>query len=66
MEQAFKTRFLWWFWYVLALDTNHEDKFKKFPLKPISHHTLSSDTFIIPKDMEKRLKKANSIQFGLI
>lgn len=53
------------FWYVLALDTNHEDKFKKFHLKSISHLILTSDTFSIPEDMEEYLKKANSIWFDL-
>lgn len=53
------------FWYILALDINHEDKFKKFHLKSISNITLTRDHFSISSDIEERLKKANSIWFDL-
>lgn len=53
------------FWYVLALDTNHEDKFKKFHLKSIANLTCTQDHFNISNKIEERLKKANSIWFDL-
>ncbi|MBN2833072.1 MAG: transcriptional regulator [Campylobacterales bacterium] len=53
------------FWYLLALDSNHNDKFKKFHLKSISNLTIKENTFPILEDIEDRLKKANSIWFDL-
>lgn len=53
------------FWYLLALDSHDEDKFKKFHLKSIMHLTLSQTLFNITSDIEDRLKKANSIWFDL-
>jgi len=53
------------FWYLLALDSDHDDKFKKFHLKSISNLTTKENTFCILEDIEDRLKKANSIWFDL-
>lgn len=53
------------FWYLLALDSNHEDKFKKFHLKSISNFTSTVDHFSISSGIEERLKNANSIWFDL-
>lgn len=53
------------FWYLLALDSNHEDKFKKFHLKSISNLTCNEKSFSIASDIEERLKNANSIWFDL-
>lgn len=53
------------FWYLLALDSHDEDKFKKFHLKSIAHLVLSQTLFNITSDIEDRLKKANSIWFDL-
>lgn len=53
------------FWYLLALDTDDKNKFKKFHLKSISHLCLTTITFVLPVVIEERLKKANSIWFDL-
>ena len=53
------------FWYVLALDIEDDDKFKKFHLKSISHCTLTQEQFELSLSLEERLKKANSIWFDL-
>lgn len=53
------------FWYLLALDMNDEDKFKKFHLKSISALIPQEDIFEIDTELEERLAKANSIWFDL-
>ena len=53
------------FWYLLAFDSEDNDKFKKFHLKSISELTLLESTFSISSDIENRLAKANSIWFDL-
>ena len=53
------------FWYVLALDIEDDDKFKKFHLKSISHCTVTQEQFELSLSLEERLKKANSIWFDL-
>lgn len=53
------------FWYLLAFDSEDNDKFKKFHLKSISNLELKGETFSIDSDIEQRLLKANSIWFDL-
>ena len=53
------------FWYLLTLDTNDFDQFKKFHLKSISNLSFLNQTFTMPQLVEDRLKKANSIWFDL-
>lgn len=53
------------FWYLLCLDTNKEDKFKKFHLKSIKNLTISNEKFTNTKDIEAKLKNANSIWFDI-
>ena len=53
------------FWYLLALDTENGDKFKKFHLKSIATLSLGEVSFSLATDLEERLKKANSIWFDL-
>ena len=53
------------FWYLLALDINDDDKFKKFHLKSIRTLTPQEDLFEIDTLLEERLEKANSIWFDL-
>ena len=65
MVKPLKLAFFDGFWYLLALDSHNEDKFKKFHLKSITHLTLSQTLFNITSDIEERLKQANSIWFDL-
>jgi predicted DNA-binding transcriptional regulator YafY len=65
MVKPLKLAFFDGFWYLLALDSHDEDKFKKFHLKSISHISLNTNSFHITSDIENRLKKANSIWFDL-
>jgi predicted DNA-binding transcriptional regulator YafY len=53
------------FWYVLALDIDDEDKFKKFHLKSVKNLSLTKEPFELNPLLEERLKKANSIWFDL-
>ena len=53
------------FWYLLCLDTNKNDKFKKFHLKSIKDLTVLDEVFKNTKEIEKGLKKANSIWFDI-
>lgn len=53
------------FWYLLCLDTNKDDKFKKFHLKSIKNLTILNEKFINTKDIEAKLKNANSIWFDI-
>lgn len=53
------------FWYLLALDINDNDKFKKFHLKSIRTLIPQEDLFEIDTLLEERLEKANSIWFDL-
>jgi len=53
------------FWYLLAFDSEDNDKFKKFHLKSISNLERKEETFSIDSDIEQRLLKANSIWFDL-
>ena len=53
------------FWYLLALDINDDDKFKKFHLKSIRTLIPQEDLFEIDTLLEERLEKANSIWFDL-
>lgn len=53
------------FWYLLALDIDNSDKFKKFHLKSISSIVNENNSFVLPNDLEENLKKANSIWFDL-
>jgi len=53
------------FWYLLAFDSEDNDKFKKFHLKSICELTQLENTFSISSDIESRLAKANSIWFDL-
>lgn len=53
------------FWYVLALDIDDEDKFKKFHLKSVKNLSLTKEPFGLNPLLEERLKKANSIWFDL-
>ncbi|KIM07618.1 MAG: transcriptional regulator [Sulfurovum sp. FS06-10] len=53
------------FWYVLALDIDDEDKFKKFHLKSIKNLSFTKEPFELNPLLEERLKKANSIWFDL-
>ena len=53
------------FWYLLSLDINDSDKFKKFHLKSISKLNFKNDKFTIPLKVEERLEKANSIWFDM-
>lgn len=53
------------FWYLIALDSNNSDKFKKFHLKSMSSLVNENSSFVLTNDLEERLKKANSIWFDL-
>lgn len=53
------------FWYLLCLDTNKDDKFKKFHLKSIKNLTILNEKFTNAKDIETKLKNANSIWFDI-
>ncbi|MCR8684275.1 WYL domain-containing protein [Campylobacter ureolyticus] len=53
------------FWYLLCLDTNKDDKFKKFHLKSIKNLTILNEKFTNTKDIEAKLKNANSIWFDI-
>jgi len=53
------------FWYLLALDINDDDKFKKFHLKSIRTLIPQKDLFEMDTLLEERLEKANSIWFDL-
>lgn len=53
------------FWYLLCLDANKEDKFKKFHLKSIKNLTILNEKFTNTKDIEAKLKNANSIWFDI-
>lgn len=53
------------FWYLLCLDTNKDDKFKKFHLKSIKNLTILNEKFTNAKDIEAKLKNANSIWFDI-
>lgn len=53
------------FWYLLALDINSKDTFKKFHLKSIEDIKISSIQFKIKSSIDEKLKKANSVWFQL-
>ncbi|MCZ6159818.1 WYL domain-containing transcriptional regulator [Campylobacter ureolyticus] len=53
------------FWYLLCLDANKDDKFKKFHLKSIKNLTILNERFTNTKDIEAKLKNANSIWFDI-
>lgn len=53
------------FWYLLCLDANKDDKFKKFHLKSIKNLTILNEKFTNTKDIEAKLKNANSIWFDI-
>lgn len=53
------------FWYLLVLDSNHKNTFKKFHFKSIATPTPLSIRFEIPFSIEEKLKNANSIWFSL-
>lgn len=53
------------FWYLLALDSNDDDSFKKFHLKTIKNLNQLDIIFQTPLLVEDRLKKANTIWFDL-
>lgn len=53
------------FWYLLALDSNANNQFKKFHLKSIQTADIQDITFEVATDLEERLKKANSVWFNL-
>ncbi|NBK99377.1 MAG: WYL domain-containing protein [Erysipelotrichia bacterium] len=63
--QPLKLAFFDGFWYLLALDINDDNKFKKFYLKAINNLTIQNNIFLINTMLEERLKKANSIWFDL-
>lgn len=63
--QPLKLAFFDSFWYLLALDIQDDNKFKKFYLKSINDLTIQDSTFSINTTLEERLKKANSIWFDL-
>lgn len=53
------------FWYLLALDINAKDTFKKFHLKSIENIKISSIQFKTKSSIDEKLKKANSVWFQL-
>ncbi len=53
------------FWYLLALDIDAKEQFKKFHLKSIQSTAITDNTFEVTTDLEERLKKANSVWFNL-
>jgi predicted DNA-binding transcriptional regulator YafY len=53
------------FWYLLCLDANSNDIFKKFHLKTIKNIEMQSGSFDVPFELEERLANANSIWFQL-
>lgn len=63
--QPLKLAFFDSFWYLLTLDIQDDNKFKKFYLKSINDLIIQDNTFAINTTLEERLKKANSIWFDL-
>lgn len=53
------------FWYLLVLDSNDKDTFKKFHLKSIKNISVLNKSFEIPKIVEERLLNAHSVWFNL-
>ncbi len=53
------------FWYLLALDCNEDNRFKKFHLKSIKNLTTTQIHFDIATTLEESLQYANSIWFSL-
>ena len=53
------------FWYLLGLDCDDADKFKKFHLKSITHLKTNETSFELSTELERALKHANSIWFDL-
>lgn len=53
------------FWYLIALDANSKDAFKKFHLKSLKNIEPLDESFEIPKEFEAKIAKVNSICFRL-
>lgn len=53
------------YWYLLALDVNSKDAFKKFHFKSIENLKKTTTHFSIKSSIDDELKKANSIWFQL-
>jgi predicted DNA-binding transcriptional regulator YafY len=53
------------FWYLLVLDSNDKDTFKKFHLKSIKNISVLNKSFEVPKIAEERLLNAHSVWFNL-
>ncbi|QKG28748.1 helix-turn-helix transcriptional regulator [Campylobacter sp. RM16187] len=54
------------FWYLLLLDSNKKDTFKKFHLRSISDIKILDDRFEISSEIENRIQNANSAWFDLV
>lgn len=65
LVKPLKLAFFEGFWYLLVLDCNEKDTFKKFHLKSIKNIVVKEDSFEIPRQLEERLKYANTIWFNL-
>jgi len=63
--KSLKLAFFDGYWYLLVLDKNDNDKFKKFHIKSISDIEKSGEIFEIDSTLDERLKMANSIWFQL-
>lgn len=53
------------YWYLLALDIEDNDTFKKFHLKSLNAITVNHDTFEYPKEIAETIEKAFSVWFTL-
>ncbi|QKF64918.1 helix-turn-helix transcriptional regulator [Campylobacter corcagiensis] len=53
------------YWYLLCLDADKNDKFKKFHVKTIKNLSVSNESFKTSKEIETKLKNANSIWFDI-